>query len=74
MVVGDSCLTRSVASLLGWGHPEGDPDAKIPPQESYLGSNPRRHRKGIGETGQGRRPISSKLIRRSPMSAAGAQS
>lgn len=57
MATEDSCLTRTVASALGWGPPKVILKGRISAQVVYLEAIPRGTGSGwVSETGEGRRP------------------
>ena len=63
MATEDSCLTRTVASTLGWGPPKAILKSRISAQVVYLEAIPGGPGKGwVSETGQGRRPRQCALI------------
>ena len=63
MATEDSCLTRMVASTLGWGSPKAILKSRISAQVVNLEAIPGGPGKGwVSETGQGRRPRQCALI------------
>ena len=70
MATEDSCLTRMVASTLGWGSPKAILKSRISAQVVNLEAIPGGPGKGgVSETGQGRHAIKVALLSMTPPKA-----